>query len=216
MKTGVNGLYLTILAFTAAVLFVEIQTPLGLTPWLLYLLPLGLTYWAPYLYAPLIIAALCTVLIAVGYFLSPPGVPGPVAMTNRAFGAGTFWVLGILILQYKILEERLSTLTKTLATELTERTRDLGLAVTALQTEVELRTSAERNPPEPGPGIDGPVTAGSPVERHQETIEPSAHAEQPEQEREAGLELTRDALVQLTHRLERLQRDLLQDTGDKP
>ena len=112
-----KGLYAGIAAFTAAVFFVQIFMPLGFTPWLLFVIPLGLTYWAPYLYAPILVAAVCTILVFVGYFLSPSGVPTPIAVTNRAFGTVTFWVLGLLILQYKILANRLSQLTKTLSTE---------------------------------------------------------------------------------------------------
>src|SRR5215212_5214380 len=153
-----KGLYAGIAAFTAAVFFVQIFMPLGFTPWLLFVIPLGLTYWAPYLYAPIVVAAVCTMLVFVGYFLSPSGVPTSVAVTNRAFGTVTFWVLGLLILQYKILGNRLSQLTKTLSTELTERTRDLGVAVSALQKEIERRTKEEQDPLEAQTEFERQVT----------------------------------------------------------
>src|SRR5262245_26527383 len=99
MKMEGKGWYLGIVLFTVGVFYIEIHMPLGFTLWLLYVIPLGLTYWAPFLYAPLVVAAACTVLVAVGYFVSPPGVPAHIALTNRGFGTVTFWVLGILILQ---------------------------------------------------------------------------------------------------------------------
>src|SRR4051812_13300195 len=103
MTTAGRGLYAGIVALMAAVFLVEILMPLGFTPWLLFVIPLGLTYWAPYLYAPVVITTACTVLVLLGYFLSPGGIHTPVAVTNRLFGTVTFWVLGFLILRYKIL-----------------------------------------------------------------------------------------------------------------
>src|SRR5215203_4728643 len=103
MTTGRTGLYAGIVALMAGVFLVEILMPLGFTPWLLFVIPLGLTYWAPYLYTPVVTVTACTALVVIGYFLSPGGVHSPVAVTNRAFGTVTFWVLAFLILQYKIL-----------------------------------------------------------------------------------------------------------------
>ena len=210
-----KGLYAGIAAFTAAVFFVQIFMPLGFTPWLLFVIPLGLTYWAPYLYAPILVAAVCTILVFVGYFLSPSGVPTPIAVTNRAFGTVTFWVLGLLILQYKILANRLSQLTKTLSTELTERTRDLGVAVSALQEEIEQRTKEEQDSSEARTELERQVTKVLAAEgkRLQQTIVHYGHADAG-QEGEEGLDVTRNELVELGHRLERLQRALLEDTTE--
>ena len=211
-----KGLYAGIVAFTAAVFFVQIFMPLGFTPWLLFVIPLGLTYSAPYLYAPILVAAVCTILVFVGYFLSPSGVPTPVAITNRAFGTVTFWVLGLLILQYKILANRLSQLTKTLSTELTERTRDLGVAVSALQEEIEQRTKAEQDPSEARTELERQVTKVLTAEgkRLQQRIVQYEHVDYPGQKGEEGLDATRNELVELGQRLERLQRELLEDTRD--
>jgi hypothetical protein len=216
MKMGGKVLYPGIALFLGAVFFLEIQMPLGFTPWLLYIIPLGLSYWAPYLYAPLAVATACTLLVVVGYVLSPDGVPASMALTNRAFGTVTFWALGLLILQYKILGDRLSQLTKTLATELMERTRDLGLAVSALQTEIELHKRAERDPSEARTELKRQVTNVLTAEgrRLQEQVASYEFAGQPGKEGEEELDKTRNELVQLGHRLEQLQRERLQDRKD--
>jgi hypothetical protein len=163
-------------------------------------------------------ATACTVFVAVGYFLSPGGAPAPVALTNRAFGTLTFWVLGLLILRYKILADRLSQLTKSLATELTERTRDLGLAVSALQAEVELHKAEEQDQSESRAELHRHVTHVLTAEgrRLREKVAHYEQIEQPEQGGEASLDKTREELVQLGHRLERLQRALLQERKEEP
>lgn len=81
------------LCFTAAVFVLDLMTPLGLPYWLLY----GLSFFfirsnAPgsFAYA---LAVLCTVLIFVGYLVSPEGVGEPV--TERALAVIILW--GVLI-----------------------------------------------------------------------------------------------------------------------
>ncbi len=129
----------------------------------------------------------------------------------------TFWLLGLLILQYKNLADRLSRLTNSLATELTERTRDLGRAVSALQAEVELRNSAERDPSEARTELERQVTNVLKAEgwRLQEKMAGYEHLAPPDQMGEERLDDTRNELVQLGQRLERLQRELLQDEKDQ-
>lgn len=212
MKTEGGRWYLAIAGLTAAVFFVELRMPLGFTPWLLYVVPLGITYWAPYLYTPLIVATLCTVLVAVGYVFSPAGASAPIALTNRGFGAATFWILGLLILQYKMLAARLVGLTEALATEVAERTRDLGHAVRALQAEVELRKRIERHPSESGSELHRQVTNVLTAEgrRLQAKISRCEGAGLTGGQAEAALDDLRNELVELGHRLEQLQRELLE------
>jgi hypothetical protein len=117
-----------------AIFLIDVNVPLGFTPWLLYLIPLSLTYWTTAYMAPLVVAGLCTVLLIAGYDLSPPMAPGELALTNRIIGAATFWGLAWLIMRYQLLAQRQSAITEQLKQELTERTQDLGRAVSALRT----------------------------------------------------------------------------------
>jgi len=145
MRLPELGLSAAVAGLLAAVCVIDIRTGLGFTPWLLYVLPLGLTYWMSSLYAPVVVAALCILLIFVGYGLSPPLVSPSIAFTNRLFGAVTFVVLCGLILAYRMLARRLSQLTEQLREELFERTQDLGRAVRVLKAEMASKS------PEPSP-----------------------------------------------------------------
>src|ERR1043165_4619135 len=98
MKSQEIGVSAGIGGLLAGVFFIDVRTGLGFTPWLLYVLPLGLTYWMQWLYAPLLVASVCIVLMFVGYGLSPPVVPPSIAFTNRLFGTVTFSALAGLII----------------------------------------------------------------------------------------------------------------------
>ena len=201
------GVAAAIAALLAAVFLIDLRTGLGFTPWLLYVLPLGLTYWMSWLYAPLVVAAVCIVLMFVGYGLSPPLVPPSIAFTNRLFGTVTFLALAGLIMAYRLLARRLSVLTEQLRQELFERTQDLGRAVRLLKTEMALKR-----------GEAAPL-AEHELSRHLTNVLVVESRRLQEQfgnleEREVlsaehRLEETRHELDRLTKQLEQFQRDLL-------
>jgi hypothetical protein len=147
----------------------------------------------------------------VGYVLSPPLMPESVALTNRTIGMITFWTLGLLIVAYKMLAGRLSSLTEQLAVELKERTEDLGRAIHALHTEQERQNRSEGNPPETGDHFKRQVTKVLAAEsrRLQEKVEDLQRGDSPADNGEDSLEKTRNELERLGKQLERLQRDLL-------
>ena len=140
MKSQQLGVSVAIAVLLAAVFLIDVRTGLGFTPWLLYVIPLGLTYWIASVYSPLMIAAVCIALMFVGYALSPPLVPPPIALTNRLFGTVTFLAIAGLIVAYKLLARRLSLLTDQLRQELFERTQDLGRAVRVLRAEMAIKS----------------------------------------------------------------------------
>ena len=140
MKFQQLGVSVAIAVLLAAVFFIDVRTGLGFTPWLLYVIPLGLTYWIASVYSPLMVAAACIALMFVGYALSPPLVPPPIALTNRLFGTVTFLAIAGLIVAYKLLARRLSLLTDQLRQELFERTQDLGRAVRVLRAEMAIKS----------------------------------------------------------------------------
>ena len=211
MKPEQLGLSIGIAALLAAIFLIDIRMALGLTPWLLYVIPIGLTYWASYLYTPFIVAATCTVLMFVGYILSAPLVPKSIALTNRIFGTITFLALGILIVAYKLLAQRLSNLTDQLRRELPERTQDRGRAVRVFRAEAEQRSRLDRDLPEVSDEFTRHVTDVLVAEnrRLQEHIEHLEQRELPAPEGEDRLEHTRRELERLGKQLEQLQRDLL-------
>ena len=140
MKAQELGISVAIAVLLAAVFLIDVRTGLGFTPWLLYVIPLGLTYWIASVYSPLMVATVCIALMFVGFALSPPLVPPPIALTNRLFGTVTFLAIAGLIVAYKLLARRLSLLTDQLRQELFERTQDLGRAVRVLRAEMAIKS----------------------------------------------------------------------------
>lgn len=206
MKTEQVGLSLGIAFLLALVCFVDARTGLGFTPWLLYVIPIGLTYWISYLYAPLVVASVCVVLVFVGYSLSPPLVPKSIALTNRLLGTVTFLALGGLIVAYKILTQRLSQLTDQLRQELLERTEDLGRAVRVLKAEMAL---PERQPPEVGEELGRHLTDVL-IGESRRLQEQFGHLDEEELlTSEDRLEQTRNELERLAKQLEQFQRDFI-------
>jgi hypothetical protein len=209
MNTQQFGLSLGITVLLAVICLVDVRTPLGFTPWLLYVIPIGLTYWVSYLYAPLLVASACIVLMFVGYTSSPPLVAKSIALTNRMFGSVTFLALGGLIVAYKILAQRLSHLTDQLRQELFERTQDLGRAVRVLKVEMALKNKPEEHQPEAVEEFSRQLTDVLVGEsrRLQETF---GQLEEKELlSAEDRLEQTRKELERLAKQLEQFQRDLL-------
>jgi hypothetical protein len=72
-------------------------TPRGWAVWLLYIVPIGGTYWSAQRFASLRLAALCSILVIVGFFFSAPGVPAEMAILNRFLGVVMFWFLALVV-----------------------------------------------------------------------------------------------------------------------
>jgi hypothetical protein len=208
MKSQQLGLLLGIAVLLAVIFVIDIHIGLGGTPWLRYGVPLGLSYWIRYLYGPLVVASVCIVLIFMGYRLSPPLMPPSIALTNRLLGTITFLALGGLIISYKLLAQRLATLTDQLRQELFERTQDLGRAVRILKAETALHDEIKhtsQGDEELGRHLTDMLVVESRRLQHQfgflEEREVSSA--------ESRLEETRAELDRLTKQLEQFQRDLL-------
>ena len=208
MKPDQVALYAGIGALFVGIFLIDVQMALGFTPWLLYVIPLGLTYWAIHQAAPFVAVALGTVLIFVGYEVSPPTVASEsIALTNRTIGAITFWALAFLISGYKTLAQRLAYSTEQLRIELMERTQDLGRAVSALRAVTEPGSGRATAEEEFKIQISEVLAAES--RRLQDKVGDLDQEHPPVQGEEDGLEQTRNELLQLGRQLERLQRDLL-------
>jgi hypothetical protein len=205
------GIHIAVMILLAGIFFVDVQMGLGFTPWLFYMVPIGITYWTTYLYAPLVVAGISTLLVLLGYILSPPLMPESVALTNRAIGTITFWALGLLIVAYKVLAVRLSSLTDRLSVELRERTEDLGRVVHALKAEQEHQDRPGADRPKTGDEFKREVTQALAAEnrRLQEKVEDLQQGDAPVENGEESLEKTRNELERLGKQLEQLQRDLL-------
>ena len=88
-----SRLAISIVLSTIVVFIGDILTPLGFAEAILYLVPLLLS---SFLYEPRLpfrITGACTVLIAAGFVLSPPGAPVAYAILNRTLAVIVLWTV---------------------------------------------------------------------------------------------------------------------------
>lgn len=126
-KPGFSRATTLLLSLAIITIFVlDWHTPLGFGTYVLYA-PIGLVcLWLAGWRAALLTGAICSVLIVVGLFLSPPGMPFSWSVVSRALGLLTIWLVllgGHLFAQ---------------------RTRELERAKVNLKHEIGQRTQAEQ------------------------------------------------------------------------
>lgn len=90
---------LAMLLTAFAIFIADSQTPLGVAVWVFYIGPglLSVFLWNPLL--PLTASALGTLLIVIGYFISPVDSSmsfGPFLLLNRLFGIVIIWITGFI------------------------------------------------------------------------------------------------------------------------
>jgi CheY-like chemotaxis protein len=92
-------LYWAVAVSVAGVFFIDMQTPIGVATWLMYLLPLVLCFMGRLVTAPFVVATVATLLIVLDWFVSP-APEGPVNLTvalfNRGMGLFVTWVAAVL------------------------------------------------------------------------------------------------------------------------
>lgn len=94
--------YLILAALVVAVFLLDVWTPLGIAVWLLYVVPTG--YALRYVRQGRITFSMLslatgglTVLILLGWFLSPPGLDQHAALLNRIFGIVAIWFMAMFV-----------------------------------------------------------------------------------------------------------------------
>ena len=99
-RTPTPLIYGVIVLSISAVFISDLLTSLGITVWVFYLLPLVLSYlvWQPLV--PAYTATATTLLVLIGFFLSPLGIDPFVAAQNRLFEVATSWALAALGYQF--------------------------------------------------------------------------------------------------------------------
>ncbi len=77
----------------------DMATPLGFAVWAFYLVPVALALftWQPKL--PLAISFLASILLIIGFYMSPPMIDPRVAVANRAVGFVIIWIVSYIIAQ---------------------------------------------------------------------------------------------------------------------
>lgn len=86
-----------VIIFAFVELYVDSVTPLGTADYIFYFLPVALTVLHHRTIVPILTALLTSVLIFVGYFLSPEGPLQAVAGLNRSYAAITIWIVAFMV-----------------------------------------------------------------------------------------------------------------------
>ena len=87
----------TALAVTTVILFVDLQLPLGVTITAFYVIPILISLMSDRRKYTLGLAILCTLLVVLGYFLSPDiGVPRWIVLVDRSAVALVIWITAVL------------------------------------------------------------------------------------------------------------------------
>jgi CheY-like chemotaxis protein/putative methionine-R-sulfoxide reductase with GAF domain len=98
-------MYFGIAAISAIIFIIDFVTRVGVAEWVFYLIPVALSVLQDRRYAPFVVAFLQTVLIAIGFLVSPEGIPEQVALLNRCFGAAA--IVCVAFVAHRAVAERL-------------------------------------------------------------------------------------------------------------
>lgn len=96
-----------IVVLTLAVFAVDWVTPLGYAVWLIYLVPLLLTASTRRPGRPLVLAAVCSLLLWIGFMVSPAGIGLSLAIFNRTIGVLVLWLVAIILRRRTLAEAAL-------------------------------------------------------------------------------------------------------------
>ncbi|CAG2086847.1 CheY-like chemotaxis protein/membrane protein implicated in regulation of membrane protease activity [Xanthomonas arboricola] len=86
-------------ALMAGTLGVELVTPLGYAVWLTYFVAVGVTVFQNRVQAPLVVAALSCMLLAVGFKLAPASTSSSFSSINRSIGGVSFLAMALVVMQ---------------------------------------------------------------------------------------------------------------------
>ena len=83
----------------------DLASPLGISDWVYYFIPLLLSVYVGGRLLPILLAAVFSLLVLAGFFLSPPGIDPHLAMFSRLMGVSVLWVMAFVIWQRKRADE---------------------------------------------------------------------------------------------------------------
>jgi CheY-like chemotaxis protein len=91
--------YLAIAAVLAVVFVADYYTRLGLAEWVFYILPVALCLFLNSALAPLVVGGLASLLLVIGFLVSPQGISPELAAVNRSIGLVTIWIGAAIVRQ---------------------------------------------------------------------------------------------------------------------
>ncbi len=114
------------LVIAAVVLAVDVYTPQEMPPQYLYVLCVLLTTWSPHERTLWWMTTLCTILTALGAYLSPPSYDFYIILFNRSIAIILFLATALLVQAYRRTHKELLNLNQELEARVEDRTRDLA------------------------------------------------------------------------------------------
>src|SRR5688572_8570568 len=127
---------------TTAIFLLDLFLPLGFAIWMLYLFPIWFMLRLHWQRLWIVHASLCTLLILVGFYLSPPGQV-TMDLVNRVVGVATLWGVALLGLRRQQAEDALLTAQNALERRVREATADVTHTNQELEGQVWERRQAE-------------------------------------------------------------------------
>jgi PAS domain S-box-containing protein len=91
--------WLLALALAVAIFILDLLTPLGVVIWVLYIVPILIIFRSEQPRSILIAAGAATLLVVIGFVLSPPGLAQELALLNRCLGTGVLWITIIALVR---------------------------------------------------------------------------------------------------------------------
>ena len=131
-------------ALVIAVVFVlDLALPSLLVPYSLYFVPVMITLWSPRREHTVLVASLCTALIAIGVLALPPRLDPWIVGFNRLIGVTLIWVAALVGLLLKGREAKFHEALRELEGRLQRRTNELTTINEELRKEIADRQRAE-------------------------------------------------------------------------
>jgi PAS domain S-box-containing protein len=101
-KTRRVLLILLIALLLLAMLIWDLNLPPGVIHGIPYVVLISVSYWLPWRYAPVVLAAIGSVFIVIGYVYSLNPLNTAALLLNISFEAAILWVTAFLVLRYRI------------------------------------------------------------------------------------------------------------------
>ncbi len=103
MEMTRNALMLLLIAVLLLIIFiVDLNLPSGVIHGIPYVVLISFSYWLPWRKAPLVLAAIGSLLIVVGYVYSSARISTTALWLNVGLEAAVLWVTAFLVLRYRV------------------------------------------------------------------------------------------------------------------
>lgn len=104
-------IYITCLAVIIIIFAVDITLPLGVAGGVPYVAVILISLWSTKQSFSIYVAFICSVMVVLGYYLSPAGGEDWKVFLNRALAIFAVWVTAILVLKWKNKSEEIFAIT---------------------------------------------------------------------------------------------------------